>query len=880
MGDGAFAEGIEYLTGTEPSAIVTADFNGDGWVDLAVANEMDDTVWIWWGLGSGAFEGPSSVPVGLRPSSLASADLNGDGRPDLLTINRLGGSLSVLLGTADGTFDVSERALGLAEISGRLTLGDFTGEGFLDVVLLGFPNNWVHFLRGNGDGTFQDPTTVFVGSQPVLTAAADFNKDGRLDLAVIGFDGFILEIKPGNGDGTFGSLGNTDLSGRTVFLLPLDFNRDGQADVGIVNESHASLQILLGNGDGTFGGSLSVGLPASEFVSRAVAADFNGDGKRDVAATQHTGSTSGFVAVRLGQGDGSFQNAPNTAMDAAGVVDVGVGDFDGNGKPDLVALPANTGRISVYLGNGDGTFQTPVSAAPPSGAVPQRIAVGDFNGDGKSDLAVTLFDFNTSQDKLEIHLGNGNGTFQAGGSFTLEAWGVPSVTVADFNLDSKLDIAVTVQFGVLVFRGNGDGTFQPPTTLETGVLSTNVLVAADFNQDGKVDLAVGTSQGVSVFLGNGDGTFQPRMDKALSFSPEMITAGDLSGDGIPDVVVTQVGPAAFVLVSEGNGNFRPPVALGRGYDAALGDFNSDGVGDAVLVTTASFPDQQALTLLLSRPTVGLFPAALDFGEQAVGTSSDTRPVELTNAGNGVLTLTSLATTGDFMRTHVCETTLAPGTGCQISVVFSPTAPGQRSGSLTLANNSSTSPQTISLRGVGTSSTADFSVSAEPASVSIAPGQNASFTLTITPVSGFNQAVTLSCSGAPSGATCSVEPATVTPDGVNPVSATVTVRTTAPSSFSPRERPGPSRPDFLWISLFGTLVFAVFASFARRATPGWTATSLAVLLLLSLAVAGCGGSSTNVRNPGNPGTPTGTYTLTLSGTSGSLTRSTTVSLVVR
>jgi hypothetical protein len=235
-----------------------------------------------------------------------------------------------------------------------------------------------------------------------------------------------------------------------------DFNGDGKQDLVVTDAATNGVSVLLGNGDGSF--QAAQGFAAGYSPDFVAVADVNGDGKPDLVVADAGGyGHSGGVSVLLGNGDGTFQ-APRTFGAGLHPISVAVADFNGDGKPDL-AVANLGGGVSVLLGNGDGTFQAAQNFA--AGSAPESVAVGDFNGDGKSDLVVA----NNSSSNVSVLLGNGDGTFQAAQSFTTGS-GPFSVAVGDFNGDGKLDLAVTnVGAGVSVLLGNGDGTFQTPPEL-------------------------------------------------------------------------------------------------------------------------------------------------------------------------------------------------------------------------------------------------------------------------------------------------------------------------------------------------------------------------------------------------------------------------------
>lgn len=221
--------------------------------------------------------------------------------------------------------------------------------------------------------------------------AADFNHDGKLDLAVTDLTDEFVSILLGNGNGTFQtpvSYVTSDQRGYAGPIAVADFNADGKLDLAVVNEGGGdNVAILLGAGDGTFGTAVNSSVGFSP-VSIAVG-DFTGHGKRDLAVANNgnpygvLGFVSGTVSILLCNGDGTFQPAVNYDAGVASTA-AAVADFNGRGKSDVAVT--SFGVVSVLGGNGDGTFRSPVSFA--AGPSPFSLGVGDFNGDGKQDLAV------------------------------------------------------------------------------------------------------------------------------------------------------------------------------------------------------------------------------------------------------------------------------------------------------------------------------------------------------------------------------------------------------------------------------------------------------------------------------------------------------------
>lgn len=345
------AAGSPFPIGVVIEDMVSADFNGDGIPDLAVADAYTSAggINILLGKGDGTFSAATGSPISMKPSpdAVVAGDFNGDGKIDLLTINRSTTSASLLLGNGDGTFTVAGAPIALAQTPSYLATGDFNGDGRLDVAISNGNNNSVTILLGNGDGTFaQVPSLPATGTSPGPIAVADFNGDGNLDLAVTNASNSVTVLL-GHGDGTFTAAPNSPVPVGTLptGIVAADFNSNGKTDLAVANGSGNSVSILLGNGDGTF--TLASGSPVS--VGNApfteVPGDFNGDGKLDLAVVNTTDNTVTFM---LGNGDGTFSTITSPIIvNQPGVMVTA--DFNGDGRLDLALLDVFDNRVYVVL---------------------------------------------------------------------------------------------------------------------------------------------------------------------------------------------------------------------------------------------------------------------------------------------------------------------------------------------------------------------------------------------------------------------------------------------------------------------------------------------------------------------------------------------------
>jgi hypothetical protein len=927
-GDGTFQAAADYATPGTTSSVAVGDFNGDGKPDLVVTNSDHSTVSVFLNSGSGTFPTRMDLATGFFPTSVAVGDFNGDGKLDLATTEcgssancdelTGSGSVSILLGNGDGTFQTHvEYTVGVDPIA--LAVADLNGDGFLDLVVANSDTGSsaapgsVSVLFGNGNGTFQTQQVYPAGIGSSSVVVGDFNGDGKLDFAVTNADDETVGVYLNRGSGSFSQ--PTVLfgaGGAAIATVAGDFNGDQNLDLAVVCELVSDgVCVLLGQGNGSFSPT-SLSYPTGSDPDAVAVADLNGDSNNDIAVANFNDNN---VGVFLGNGDGTVQPPVNYST-GTGPSALAIADVNGDGKPDLVVANQTANTVSVLLNNGNGTFQTHVDYATATG--PVSVAIGDLNGDGKLDLAVAC------GNNVSVLFGNGDGTFQ--GHIDYGA-GAASIALGDFNGDGKLDFAVVDNSGITLFLNNGNGSFGataiplaklriPPgsqqvrySRLSSGdktrpegaiadliVTDYTVIAAADFNGDGKLDLAVSGTGGfntaqLQILLGNGDGTFQAPVP-VDSPQGNSIAIADFNGDGILDVALGNPDDVALSL-GNGDGTFRTAVEYpGVSVSIAAGDLNGDGKPDlAVTSGPEGAVNSDLLTILLNTGQVASsFKLAASPASQSVS-----------DWNSATLTITGITTNGfTGTVTLTCSLYLGEGSTCTpkpSSIV--PTANGTTS-TVTVTTDALTAVGTYALMVTGTSGVEQFTVNASvtvtaaPPSFSVSapsytmpttvtPGQPSTATVTVGSSGGFAGTVAFTCSVSPMpmlAPTCSLSPAQVQVTAGGQATSTLTVSTTGPTaSTAPASvRHGASPIYAVAFPIFGLALMGFTLDRRGKKTVGLVISCLLLGGLLLQAACGGGGGSSSTTS--TPGTPAGSYTVTVVGSSGSAQHKTVVILSVQ
>jgi hypothetical protein len=750
---------------------------------------------------------------------------------------------------------------------------------------------------------FTNSQILTTGASPSSIAVGDFNRDGKLDLAVANNGSGTVSIFLGNGDGTFQPKVDSATIASPVGITAADLRGNGILDLAIVTPGEIS--VLLGNGDGTFQPPVDYpGYPVGgETIGGViVAADFNRDGKLDLAAAygnividaRSKGEpppiiiTNGYTSVFLGNGDGTFQPYINTSSVPNGE-SLAAGDFNNDGKIDLTSALGNADDFSVSdavgLGNGDGTFTISYGGDDGGGTdsygngLLPFVAAADFNGDGNLDFLVC------NAGNVSVLLGNGDGTFQTP---VVTAGGCSAAALGDFHGNGFLDLATSYA----VFTGNGTGEFPPSGGEDFPDGGENQFVwvsAADFNGDGKLDVVLANFNNNTIWvdLQSGNAAVTPSSLSLSSYigvisAPQTVTLSNTAGAGL-----AISGIAASAGFAQSNncpvGGSLPPKSsctikvtftpTASGPVSGTLSIADDGPGG---------PQSVALTGTVQAATIA--PPSLSFASY-LGTTTAPQSVSLSNPASAALAISGITASTNFAQTNNCPVggSLPSGSSCTIKVTFTPTVSGIVPGTVSITDDGLDSPQAIGLTGT----VQDFAIGlTSQTSVTVTSGQAANYAVSISPVNGFNQMVQLSCSGAPAQATCTVTPSSLTLDGSKAVAANIAVVTTAATMALTQPYGGPPASTRLgsWSAALGGMALLVLASligWRRERSRRWIyGPAFLCLFAVGLAITGCGGSTSG----GTTGTPAGSYDLTVTGTfkSGSTTLShaTKVTLVVQ
>ncbi len=489
----------------------------------------------------------------------------------------------------------------------------------------------------------------------------------------------------------------------------------------------------------------------------------------------------------------------------------------------------------------DGSHDAYVLASTSSGSFSTVNGIENYGGE--NDVLLVEIDATASTQLFATYLGGSGNDQPAPGGIVLDANGNLYLT----GTTNSTDFPVTPSAFQTVFGGNIDAFIAKIGIAPAVSLSTNSL------QFGSETIG-SSSQPQTITLSN--------VGAAILSISTITSAGDFAETNNCGNSVPVAGECTLSVT------FAPTTSGSRTGTITVQD---DAAGSPQMISLSG----TGIANNSGNPVVAFAPPSLTFSSLPVGTTSAPQSLTITNSGTAGLSIASLATTGDFAQTNNCGSTLAASTSCTLSVMFLPTVSGNRTGTLSITDNAAGSPQGVALSGTG----ADFSLAGSPTSATVKAGTTATFTVTASPVGGsFANQIQLSCSGAPAASTCSLSATSVTP-GSKSASVNISIATTASSATELPLLPKQQTPAYaFWIQLplLGVFAMTLVSSKSRRKTVAMA--SIAVLLSVLLFIPGCG--DTGIVPKGGKGTATGTYTMTITGTSGGLRHSVPLTLTVQ
>ena len=553
-----------------------------------------------------------------------------------------------------------------------VAVGDFNGDGVPDLAIANYNDNTVTVLLGDGKGGFTpDPGSPFgVGFGPESVAIGDFNSDGVPDLVVANINDGTVSVLLGNARGGFGkapgspfSVGSAPagvLGPAPISVATGDFNGDGVLDVVTANALANTVSVLLGDGKGGFSPAPHSPFKVGTEPESVAVGDFNGDGVLDLV-TANTQDDN--VTLLLGDGKGGFSPASRSPFSVGKApLFVAVGDFDGNGVPDLAVVNFSDNTVSVLVGDGKGGFSAAPGSPFPVGVEPDSVAIGDFNNDGVPDLAVSNVVFSN----VSMLLGDGKGVFSPASDSPFPVGPYPqSVAVADFNGDGVADIT-TANYG-LHAGAAADATTASPIGNVTVILGQVTQTASATAHNVEV---VGTGNHDVFASYPGDENYAGSKSSTISLAAEMPTVhvSPPSLDFGNQLVGTSSAPMTVTINNAGTGILiiesitvtpTPPFKIvsqcsGSGSNCSVVVAFAPTVSGAVSGNLTILSNDHAnpqvkvpLTGTGIAPKISVSPTSINFGNQLIGTTSAAMNVTVSNIGTANLAISAIALAGPF-----------------------------------------------------------------------------------------------------------------------------------------------------------------------------------------------------------------------------------------
>ncbi len=626
----------EYQCGSDPKAVCAADFDGDGFVDLAVANFESYNITVLMNAGDGSFGPPDSIRVGQSHYHIAAADLDGNSYADIICTNNDSGSISILLNDGGGSFG-PHTSYPIGGWPSCIATGPIDNDTLVDFAVSDANSGKIFLFYNNGDSTFTIDSNYQVGESPYAITIVDVNNDGWSELATANRLGNSMSVLYNNGPGGFIGPNTYSAGFSPNSITPGDFNNDGYYDLAVACEGNYNVYVFINNGTGNFSSMHIIeNLPRSPVC--VYAKDLDSDSADDIIVTS---DDCGVVSICYSNSDGTF--AQPDRYSAVGAQYCAVADVDDDSFDDIIVSQKWENSVAVLRSNGDGTFAgahavvldhvlTPEPTAITSADLdcdgdidiaatsmsaylfaqllnngggrfdsvhieniepyPFDIASGDLNNDGIVDFGISYWDWEAqsfTEFSSRLNQVDNCGEFQSWNLQTSNAWLTPAIRFADMNDDGSQDMIILKwSDSVSTMYGNGDGSFGPEYQLYTGMSGGDrEFFTCDVNGDSVDDIIVpgNTSDEVAVIINNGDSTFQEAAIYETLVEPVSVWGSDINRDSFIDFAVGHAtSDYISIYLNDGFGQFTsaPAVPAGdRSEIVRLADINCDGISDIV-----------------------------------------------------------------------------------------------------------------------------------------------------------------------------------------------------------------------------------------------------------------------------------------------------------
>nr|WP_294858702.1 FG-GAP-like repeat-containing protein [uncultured Fluviicola sp.] len=594
LGNGKFGTPISGNTGgTQTTHVTSSDFNNDGNLDIAMASNSSNNLFVLLGNGDGTFATATSYTI-TAPKYLAIGDINEDGAMDIVVSS--GTANTSLLGSvgSPGTFS-SGTAFNVAGMVGDLRLGDMNGDNHLDVVTTTTTGIGISLNTPGTLGTFASAVIYSAGSAPFSLTLCDVDNNGVLDVVNTNKTSNTISVKKNNGAGVLAAAANYATGNGPEGIESADINGDGNKDIVVVNNTGCSMSIFYGSATGTMALNQTTQCPGSPRL--LVIGSFNPDSHPDIVTAQISGA---FVNSYLGNASFNYV-LPDIYSTGTTPKSISSNDFNGDGKKDLVVANSADNNFQLFLGNGTGGFSS--AGTFTTGTTPSSIISGDIDNDGDIDVVTANFGSNN----VSVFYGNGSGGFSAATNISVQN-GPVQVRMGNLNTDAFKDLVIANQTtgSISVLLSSGATSYSSAVNYTTNATAAAIAIF-DRDADGDQDVLVGhnsaTASSILKFTNDGVGglTNSGGVGTATFTLVTAMETTDLDGDADIDVVLAAGSGISKIYNINATGAFGTlGNTISSGSSPAKGltllDINSDGRKDVAAVYA---PTAQSGQLVIS-----------------------------------------------------------------------------------------------------------------------------------------------------------------------------------------------------------------------------------------------------------------------------------------